>query len=161
MKLKWKYIIVSLVLLVALFINLQVGSQFIGISKIISTLTGISDDYDFVVYNYRLPRMIISLIGGCLLGVSGAIVQSLLRNPLASPDIIGVTKGAGLFAVAQTLLLPALPFYFLGIASFIGAVVLIMLIMLIGKLFQASTYTIALIGVALSAICQEIGRAHV
>ena len=92
MKLKWKYIIVSLVLLVALFINLQVGSQFIGISKIISTLTGISDDYDFVVYNYRLPRMIISLIGGCLLGVSGAIVQSLLRNPLASPDIIGVTK---------------------------------------------------------------------
>ncbi len=154
MKLKWKYIIVLLVLLVALFINLQVGSQFIGTSKIISTFTGFSDDYDFVVYNYRLPRMIISLIGGCLLGVSGAIVQSLMRNPLASPDIIGVTKGAGLFAVAQTLLLPALPFYFLGIASFIGAVVLIMLIMLIGKLFQANTYTIALIGVALSAICQ-------
>ncbi|MCJ0952296.1 FecCD family ABC transporter permease [Mammaliicoccus sciuri] len=154
MKLKWKYIIVSLVLLISLFINLQVGSQFIGTSKIISTFTGFSDDYDFVVYNYRLPRMIISLIGGALLGVSGAIVQSLLRNPLASPDIIGVTKGAGLFAVAQTLLLPALPFYFLGVASFIGAVVLIMLIMLIGKLFQASTYTIALIGVALSAICQ-------
>nr|WP_263314676.1 iron ABC transporter permease [Mammaliicoccus sp. Marseille-Q6498] len=154
MKVKWKFLIVIIILILAVFLNLQVGSQFINTKDIYNTLIGSSDDYNFIVFNYRMPRMLISLIGGFLLGLAGAIIQSLLRNPLASPDIIGVTKGAGLFAVAQTILLPSLPFYYLGVASFIGAIVVIALVMFIGKLFQASTYTIALIGVAISAICQ-------
>lgn len=154
MKYKWKLIIVIVVLIISILLHVQVGSQFISFKDTLNTVAGTNDDYAFVLYTYRIPRMVISLISGLLLGLAGAIVQILLRNPLASPDIIGVTKGAGLFAVAQSLLLPALPFYYLGISSFLGAVIMIIIIMFLGRIFQATTYTIALIGVALSAICQ-------
>lgn len=154
MKYKWKLIIVIVVLIISILLHVQVGSQFISFKDTLNTVAGTNDDYAFVLYTYRIPRMVISLISGLLLGLAGAIVQILLRNPLASPDIIGVTKGAGLFAVAQSLLLPALPFYYLGISSFLGAVIMIIIIMFLGRIFQATTYTIALIGVALSTICQ-------
>lgn len=154
MKYKWKFIIVIIILIISILLHVQVGSQFISFKDTLNTVAGTNDDYAFVLYTYRIPRMVISLISGLLLGLAGAIVQILLRNPLASPDIIGVTKGAGLFAVAQSLLLPALPFYYLGISSFLGAVIMIIIIMFLGRIFQATTYTIALIGVALSAICQ-------
>ena len=147
-------IIVIIILIISILLHVQVGSQFISFKDTLNTVAGTTDDYAFVLYTYRIPRMVISLISGLLLGLAGAIVQILLRNPLASPDIIGITKGAGLFAVAQSLLLPALPFYYLGISSFLGAVIMIIIIMFLGRIFQATTYTIALIGVALSAICQ-------
>lgn len=84
MKYKWKFIIVIIILIISILLHVQVGSQFISFKDTLNTVAGTNDDYAFVLYTYRIPRMVISLISGLLLGLAGAIVQILLRNPLAS-----------------------------------------------------------------------------
>ena len=49
---------------------------------------------DFIVYDLRLPRVLVGLLVGLAFGISGAVFQALLKNPLASPDVIGITAGA-------------------------------------------------------------------
>ena len=54
---------------------------------------------DFILNEYRIPRTLLGLLVGCSLAISGAIIQGVVRNPLASPDVIGISKGASLAAV--------------------------------------------------------------
>jgi len=62
-------------------------------------LFGFTDEFAFVVETLRLPRALLALFVGVALGISGLILQSIIRNPLASPDIIGITSGASFGAV--------------------------------------------------------------
>lgn len=78
---------------------LCVGDVLVPLPEVLASLTGASEP-SFVVQELRLPRALGAVVAGLGLGASGAITQSLLRNPLASPDIIGVTSGAGAAAVA-------------------------------------------------------------
>lgn len=68
-------------------------------------LGGGSDSTQLVVQETRLPRALTALLAGAALGASGAILQSVARNPLASPDIVGFTQGAGAAAVLQIVVL--------------------------------------------------------
>ena len=70
--------------------------------------------------NVRLPRIIASILAGVGLSVSGLIIQSITDNSLASPNIIGVNSGAGLFVILLLFLLPNM-YYLTPFASFIGA----------------------------------------
>ncbi|VEH65200.1 Fe(3+) dicitrate transport system permease protein FecD [Rodentibacter pneumotropicus] len=71
---------------------------------------------------YRLPRTLLAVVIGGSLAVSGVLIQSIVRNPLASPDILGINSAAGLVAVVCLLFFPALDFYWLPISAFIGGV---------------------------------------
>jgi iron complex transport system permease protein len=69
---------------------------------------------DFVVWSHRFPRSLTGILIGAALGVAGALVQGVIRNPLASPDILGVTQGAGLAVAFVLLVFPGvgyLPFF--------------------------------------------------
>ncbi|MFE9674316.1 FecCD family ABC transporter permease [Streptomyces sp. NPDC006259] len=81
-------------------LSIAVGDFPIGLTDVIATLLGRGEQVDeFVIMDLRLPRALAGLVVGIALGVSGAITQSVARNPLASPDILGITGGAGAVAV--------------------------------------------------------------
>ncbi|MDJ1132102.1 FecCD family ABC transporter permease [Streptomyces iconiensis] len=95
---------VTLLLAVATFLvfclSIGVGDFPIGMSRVIATLLGKGEQVDeFVIMDLRMPRALAGLVVGIALGVSGAITQSIARNPLASPDILGITGGAGAVSV--------------------------------------------------------------
>ena len=88
------------VLLVLLVSSVMIGSKAIPPSVVWDSLFNPSDEIDqFSIRDYRLPRTIVGLAVGAALGVSGALIQALTRNPLADPGILGVNAGAS-FAVA-------------------------------------------------------------
>ena len=70
---------------------------------------------------YRIPRTLLGIIIGSSLAISGAIIQAVIRNPLASPDVIGISKGASLAAVIIIMIFPTAPLFVLPIGSFLGA----------------------------------------
>lgn len=73
-----------------------------------------------IVWSLRMPRAVLALLVGLNLAVSGTLLQAVLRNPLAAPDIVGVTAGAGLAATVALTLIDGLPAY-LPLFAFIGA----------------------------------------
>ncbi|MFF9028742.1 FecCD family ABC transporter permease [Streptomyces iakyrus] len=95
---------VSLLLAAAAFlvfcVSIGVGDFPIGLPQVIRTLLGRGEQVDeFVIMDLRIPRALAGLVVGIALGVSGAITQSIARNPLASPDVLGITTGASAVAV--------------------------------------------------------------
>ncbi|MFJ4918705.1 FecCD family ABC transporter permease [Streptomyces sp. NPDC088725] len=99
-----RLVVVTLLLAAAAFLvfclSISVGDFPIGLSRVIATLLGRGEQVDeFVVMDLRMPRSLAGLVVGIALGMSGAITQSVARNPLASPDILGITGGAGAVAV--------------------------------------------------------------
>ncbi|WP_394428946.1 FecCD family ABC transporter permease [Streptomyces sp. SGAir0957] len=80
----------------ALCATLSFGDYTVPVPDVLATLLGGGDGgARFVVLELRLPRALLALLVGCCFGLSGAVFQTLLRNPLASPDVIGVSSGAG------------------------------------------------------------------
>ncbi len=99
----------------------------------------------------RLPRVCASLLAGAALAVSGVLIQAVLHNPLASPNVIGVNAGAGFFTFLTMALLPQLP----GAApfgAFFGALLATLIIYTVAAAAGAGKLTIILAGVAVSSI---------
>ncbi|MBQ0826872.1 FecCD family ABC transporter permease [Streptomyces tagetis] len=97
-------VLVTLLLAAAAFLvfclSIGAGDFPIALPRVVATVLGGGEPVDeFVIMDLRMPRALAGLVVGCALGVSGAITQSIARNPLASPDILGVTGGAGMVAV--------------------------------------------------------------
>ncbi|MFI2780427.1 FecCD family ABC transporter permease [Streptomyces sp. ALB3] len=81
-------------------LSIGVGDFPIGLPRVVATILGRGEQVDeFVIMDLRMPRALAGLLVGTALGVSGAITQSIARNPLASPDILGITGGASAVAV--------------------------------------------------------------
>ncbi|MBB5782703.1 FecCD family ABC transporter permease [Nonomuraea jabiensis] len=97
-------VLVTLLLAAAVFLvfclSIGTGDFPIGLPQVIATLFGQGERVDeFVIMDLRMPRALAGLVVGVALGVSGAITQSIARNPLASPDVLGITGGASAVAV--------------------------------------------------------------
>ncbi|MFE6747500.1 FecCD family ABC transporter permease [Kitasatospora purpeofusca] len=97
-------VLVTLLLAAATFLlfclSISLGDFPIGLPQVVTTLFGGGERVDrFVIMDLRLPRALAGLVVGVALGVSGALTQSIARNPLASPDILGITGGASAVAV--------------------------------------------------------------
>lgn len=113
-----------------------------------------------IVWQIRLPRLLLSLCVGALLGVCGALVQGLFRNPLAEPGLMGVSSGATLAVVATLVLAPSLlaglPTFWATLAlpglAFAGGLIATQLVMLLGRDSAASPLRLILAGVAFNMI---------
>ncbi|ANZ32809.1 FecCD family ABC transporter permease [Staphylococcus carnosus] len=145
-----KYLIVIAILIIVSLFSLSVGAVFVNP---LEAIKGLIMQDDFIINEYREPRMLVGLLVGSSIAISGAVIQGVVRNPLASPDVIGITKGASLAAVTVLILFPKAPIYALPVASFIGALVvsLILSYLIARKDVQGSN--LALIGLAIGAIC--------
>lgn len=107
---------------IAMFISLAYGSVSISLSKIWQTLwqSQLLDTQDAVIWNIRLPRNIVAALVGANLAVAGAILQAVMKNPLADPQIVGVSSGAGLAGVIILILFPSWE-YLVPMVAFGGA----------------------------------------
>lgn len=93
------FIVLFLVLVVALLVNLSIGSVSIPIKEIISIFIGngaSKETWQYIIMDYRLPKAITAIIAGGGLAVSGLLMQTLFRNPLAGPFVLGLSSGASL-----------------------------------------------------------------
>ncbi len=89
-----------IILGICILASLAWGSRYIGFDEVISALTQ-SDNMSLnaLVVRERIPRTVFALIAGASLGISGLLMQSITRNPIADPSILGVNTGASLFVV--------------------------------------------------------------
>ncbi|MFA5658013.1 MAG: iron ABC transporter permease [Oscillospiraceae bacterium] len=126
-------------------VNLSASELIDGI------LTGAKTPNGRIVLYSRLPRVLGTALAGSSLAVSGAIIQSVLGNPLASPNIIGVNSGAGFFTVLCLALFPS-AYKLLPAAAFLGAIISVMTVYLIARKTGASKITLVLAGVAIASL---------
>ena len=104
-----------------------------------------------ILLHIRLPRTCACLLAGAALAVSGAIIQSVLANPLAAPNIIGVNAGAGLMVALACALAPT-ALALTPVLAFLGAMAGVLLVLAIARRTGASRLTVALAGVAVSSV---------
>lgn len=160
------HVAVILVLAAAVFLvfcaGVGEGELSIPLGDVASALLGGgSEVHRYIITELRLPRALIGLIVGIGLGISGAIMQSVARNPLASPDILGITQGAGAAAVAvivggagaaggmlSTLGLP--------LAALVGGVATAALIYVLAWRRGTDGYRLVLVGIGVGAILQAL-----
>lgn len=152
-KLTLRYSIVTVLLIISAIASLSIGAVFMNPIEAVKSL--FNHDY-FILNEYRIPRMFLAIIVGSSLAISGSLIQGVVRNALASPDVIGITKGASLSAVTIIMLFPSAPLFILPFGSFAGALCIsIILTVLISK-FNVQGSKLALIGLAIGAICTAI-----
>ncbi|AQQ55429.1 FecCD family ABC transporter permease [Planococcus lenghuensis] len=139
-----------------LIISLSAGSSYIPVSSVIKELFAESE-HAFVLTELRAPRVLMAAIVGAGLGVSGLILQGIIRNPLGSPDIIGVTGGASVGAVLFIVyLLGEVSVHWLPLASIIGAAGTTAIIYLLSWKNGVTPMRLILIGIAISALTNAV-----
>ncbi|MEK8132220.1 iron chelate uptake ABC transporter family permease subunit [Paenibacillus filicis] len=143
-----------LALIVLIILSLRLGTVPLSFNEVAAGLTDPASKSYFIVHEVRLSRIIVGILAGFGLAASGVILQSVIRNPLASPDVIGITKGAGFAAATAIFLFPKSPAYVLPVAAFAGAVATFFLLMLLSRRLTLSPASLALVGVALGAVFQ-------
>jgi len=128
------------------------GAYQLGVDQVVRALTGSGQrTVDVVVWSIRLPRIVAALMAGCGLAMAGLALQSLLRNPLASPATLGISQGAAFGAALSVVVFQA------GAASittfaFAGAMAATLAILLLGRLKRLTPEALILAGVALSSL---------
>lgn len=113
------------------------------------------DTSSFILWQLRLPRVLLAAAVGALLSVSGALLQSSLKNPLCDPYVLGISAGGSVASAAAIILL--LPFYMVSVFAFIGAVAAVFVIYSISRISgEAKPQTLILGGVAVSSFLAAI-----
>lgn len=138
-------------LLIASSLTLFVGAANLSAQQVFALLFSFSDSSDFVIHQYRLPRMLLAIGVGAGLGLSGVLVQGVIRNPLASPDLMGISAGAGLAATACLVLYPSAPVAMLPMVAMAGGLLAAGFIAVLAYWSKPTPARLALIGVAVSA----------
>lgn len=147
------FISFGIVLFVLCLLSLRFGSADIPTRDFFRALC----DYDgktrfgIIIYSIRLPRMLAGIIAGMGLGMSGAVLQTLTGNKMASPNLIGVNSGAGFAVILSLSLFPSLfaavPFFALA-----GAFLSALFIIAVSKKIGMTNGTVILVGLAFSSV---------
>lgn len=151
------FYVVTLSLMVLLFgLSIRLGTYTLSFEEIWAAFQPDDKNY-FTLMEYRLPRAVLAILLGAALAISGVLVQSVVRNPLASPDILGINNAAGLVAVSVLMFLPNLAFYWMPIFAFLGGVLSFVILWIVCG-FNFRPIKMAIIGVALSALWAAISH---
>ena len=149
------------------FINISLGQVFIPFKEIFKSLTGShasKETWEYIIFNYRLPKAITAILVGMGLSVSGLLMQTLFRNPLAGPYVLGLSSGSSLgvaFVILGASYLPTfIANYFLSpygimFASCLGSLLVLFLVLLVSKQLR-DTATILIVGLMFSSFAGAI-----
>jgi len=156
----------SLMIIVILFlvgtagvvVSTGIGSTFISPIDVSKSLLGFGQStHDAIIWKLRLPRIVIALLVGAALASAGAILQGLIRNPLASPDIIGITEGASLGTILFIFFFnERVSVQWMPLAAIIGAFFVTALLYILSWKNGSSPLRMVLIGTGLSAAFKSI-----
>lgn len=146
----------ALVVIVIALVALAIGSYQLSVGQVISALTGGGTGlvHDIVV-EWRLPRVAATIVFGAALGVSGAIFQSLMRNPLASPDVIGFSSGSYTGALIVIILING---SYLAVAggALLGGVATALLVYLLAWRRGMQGFRLIIVGIGISAMLASL-----
>lgn len=148
------FIIILIILFTVCFVlALLLGATEISFGDALSGfINGGTANSSYRIFTYiRLPRALAAVLAGSALATAGVIIQAVLNNPMAAPNIIGVNSGAGLSAVIMLSIFPT-ALGLLPLAAFLGAVCACLLIYLISAKSGADKLTVTLVGIAVSSI---------
>lgn len=148
-------LITGLLLIVTAVVAIGLGSVTISIPDILQTIFSSSSTNvnDTIIWDIRLPRVVLAMVIGANIAISGALLQAVMGNPLADPGLTGVTSGA---AVCVLVIMLAAPEYtqFIPIAAFVGGLIAASIVYALAwKRNGISPITIILSGVAVNALC--------
>jgi iron complex transport system permease protein len=146
-------VVLTLLVLVSFLFALNIGVTDIGLLQAWRDLWQAERSLaEVVVWDIRLPRVILALLVGATLGMAGAAMQGLLRNPLAEPGVLGVSSGAALGAVLVLYFgVAASAWFWLPLAAISGALIALVLVYLLAG-SNSSVLGLILAGVAINAI---------
>ena len=156
---------VGLVLL--FFVNISFGSVTIPFKEIYTSLTGgqaSKSTWEYIIINYRLPKAITAILVGMGLSISGLLMQTLFRNPLAGPYVLGLSSGASLgvaFVLLGASLLPSflstilLSSYGVVLASTIGSSVVLLAVLMVSQRLR-DTMAILIVGLMFGSFTSAI-----
>lgn len=167
--------LLSMLLIIVILVATGTGAMHMSPMQVLAILlgkTGIhlpvayEENMPGVLWMIRLPRVVLSVLIGAGLGLAGASLQGLFRNPLADPGLIGVSSGASMAAVVMIIVQNALPvfqhapilnYYALNMAAFAGAVITTLVIFRVARTGgQAVISTLLLAGIAVRALCESV-----
>lgn len=151
-----RWVTAGFLLITVILFSLLVGNRAITTADILRTLSGSGSEAQRVIlYQVRLPRIVAALFSGAALSVSGYLIQNNLNNTIASPGLLGINNGAGLFVLFSALLFPY-RIEMKCLMAFLGA----FLVMLAVSVFSAgcgmSKTSVILSGVAITAVCASV-----
>lgn len=154
------WLALAIVLLVMVLVaSIAVGSKDIPVSTVFDALFAYNDSDDHaIIQALRVPRTVMGLVVGIALGMSGALIQALTRNPLADPGILGVNAGAAFFVVLAVGLFGLTSIHAYVWFAFLGAVVTTVLVYAVGSAGRAGATPVrlTLAGVAIGAVLSGI-----
>ena len=156
------FIALIIILIICFICNISLGSVSISTKEIFNSLFGTADNY--IILNYRLPKAVTAILVGSGLGISGLLMQTLFRNPLAGPFVLGISSGASL-GVALIILGSgvfggALAGLFMSkwsivIAASLGSFLVLLAVMLVSSKVR-DTMAILIIGLMFGSITAAI-----
>ncbi len=148
--------VLAVVIVGAVALSLSLGDYPLAPDRLWLTLTGSGTRVEqYVVFQVRAPRAAMAVVAGAALGVAGALLQSFLGNPLASPDLLGISGGSGLAAVTAILVLgttgPVLILFAFG-----GGLLVALLLLLAGRHLRDGGFRLILAGIGVSFLATAL-----
>ncbi|MBU3839420.1 MAG: iron ABC transporter permease [Candidatus Ruminococcus intestinipullorum] len=145
------FLFTFLLIAVVFFWAVNTGGLETTVSQLLKGLFVEYDETVAIILELRFPRIIVAILGGALMAVSGVLMQAMMKNPLADPGIIGITSGAALTAVVISAFAPALA-KLIPVFSFVGGMVAFILVYMLAWNGQISPIRLLLIGIAVDAM---------
>ena len=152
------FVLMALGLVILFFAAINIGSLKVSFTELMRGLFVERIDDVATIYDLRFPRIIISMLTGAAIAVSGVLFQAVLKNPLADPGIIGISSGASFAAVLITAFAPQL-YFFTPLVAFAGGVIAFLLVYCLSWKGGLSPLRIILTGVAVDALFSGLSSA--
>lgn len=161
------FTILSLILVLTLILNISLGQVAIPFREVIKSLLGSTaskDTWEYIIFNFRLPKAITAILVGVGLSTAGLLMQTLFRNPLAGPYVLGLSSGSSLgvaFVILGSVILPAflseiiLSSYGIILASCFGSFLVMLLVLLVSQRIR-DTATLLIVGLMFSSFTGAI-----
>ncbi len=153
-----------IIALISIILSLSVGQRFIAIDKVVKAIFGIGSGGDKLIINtLRLPRTLVAFFVGTSLGLSGAVLQGVVKNPLAAPNIIGITDSGSVGALIFLTLFTdpknnslTTSIFYMPVFAFIGAFAAVILVYVLAFKKGVTPFRLILIGIAVSGAAKAL-----
>ncbi|WP_188588845.1 FecCD family ABC transporter permease [Gordonia jinhuaensis] len=160
-RISMRSVIVTLILVVLALvvgvIALGLGDYSVAPARVVAALTGGGNRFEhLVVVEWRLPRVLMALLLGAALGAAGAIFQSITRNPLGSPDIIGFNSGAYTGALVVILVAGQVGYVSRAVGALVGGIVCALVVYLLAFRRGVRGFRFIIVGISVSAMLEAV-----
>ncbi|MFX3631540.1 MAG: FecCD family ABC transporter permease [Candidatus Pristimantibacillus sp.] len=140
--------------LLAVILSTSIGEMVLSPMEVIRGALGVGEaDHTMVIRHLRLPRIVVALLAGASLAAAGAVLQGVIRNPMASPDMLGVTGGASVAAVIfLTYFSDSFSIRWLPAAAMFGAILVAVVLYILAWKKGLSPFRLILVGIGMASL---------